>query len=132
MKLNDILNNAPELDQIPDEPTVPTEPRRVIFDDTTKPAQTEAPINEIPLPRVMEPMECMQPEPMHKVMIDKAILNAQTSWVKKPIPNAQTPGVKTPKSNPKTNENRERIRKYIASKTVARIPQRNTHLRRTT
>jgi hypothetical protein len=75
-KLNDILNNAPEMDQIPDEPTVPTEPRQVTCDDTAKPAQTEAPINEAPLPRVMEPTECTRPEPMHKVMIDKAILNA--------------------------------------------------------
>jgi len=57
---------------------------------------------------------------MHKVMIDKA------------IPNAPTPRVKKSKSNPKSNNNRERIRNYIASKTMARIPTSNSYLRRST
>jgi hypothetical protein len=65
---------------------------------------------------------------MHKVTIDKAIQNAPTPRVKKPIPNAQTLGVKAQKSNPKINDSREQIRKYIAAKTMAHIPQRNTHL----
>ena len=119
-KLNNILNNAPEPEPAPEEPTFPTETRRVTFNDTTKPPQIEEPIIDTPIPRVMKPLERKQSEPMHKVTIDKIISNAQT------------PRVKKAKSNPKSNDNRERIRNYISSKTMARIPQRNTHLRRTT
>ena len=57
---------------------------------------------------------------MHKVRIDKA------------IPNAQTPRVEKLKSNPKNNDNRERIRDYLMTKSTARIPQRNMHLRQST
>jgi hypothetical protein len=39
-KLNDILNNAPEPDPEPDEPIIPTEPRRVTFDKTAKSPQS--------------------------------------------------------------------------------------------
>ena len=124
-KLNNILSNAPEPDPTPDDPipelqTILTEPRQVTFDETTKPPQTEVPNTEIPLPRVMEPTERKQPEPMHKVRIDKA------------IPNAQTPRVEKPKSNLKSNDNREQIRNYLATKSRARIPQRNMHLRQST
>ena len=119
-KLNDILSNTPEPDPAPDEPIVPTAPRQVTFDDTTKPAQIEEPINEIPPPRVTKPTERMRPEPMHKVTIDKAILNAST------------PRVEKSKSKPKSNDNRERIRKYITQKTMARIPLRKSYLRRST
>ena len=119
-KLNDILSNAPELDPAPDEPIVPTAPRRVTFDDTTKPAQIKEPINEIPPPRATKPTERMQPESMHKVTINKAILNAPT------------PRVEKSKSNPKSNDNRERIRKYNAQKTMARIPLHKSYLRRST
>ena len=103
-KLNNILSNAPEPDPAPDEPTVQTEPLRVTFDKTTKPPQTEASITEIPLPRVMESMERTRPKPMHKVMINKTILNVQT------------PRVEKSKSNLKSNDNRERIRRYLATK----------------
>ena len=116
-KLNNILSNIPESDPAPDDPIVPTEPRRVTFDDTTKPPQIEEPISEIPIPRVTRPPEHMQPEPMHKVTIDKI------------IPNAQTPRVQKAKSNPKSNDNRERISNYIASKTMARIPLHKSYLR---
>jgi hypothetical protein len=119
-KLNNILSNAPEPDPAPDEPTVQTEPLRVTFDKTTKPPQTEAPITEIPLPRVMELTERRRPKPIHKVMIDKT------------IPNVQTPRVEKPKSNLKSNNNREQIRRYLATKSMARIPQHNTYLRGST
>ena len=69
-KLNDILNNAPEPDPEPDEPTVPREQRRVTFDKTAKSLQIE---KLITTPTVMRPMERTQPEPMHKVTIDKII-----------------------------------------------------------
>jgi hypothetical protein len=65
---------------------------------------------------VIKPPERKQSKPMHKVTIDNI------------IPNAQTQRMKKAKSNPKSNDNRERIRNYISSKTMARIPQRNTHL----
>jgi hypothetical protein len=116
-KLNVILNNAPEPDPESYEPTIPTEPRRVTFDKTAKSPQIEEPI---PTPRVMRPLECTQPEPMHKVTIDKI------------IPNAQTPRVEKTKSNPNNNDNREPIRNYIASKTMARIPLRKSYLRQST
>jgi len=65
----------------------------------------------------MRPLECTQPDPMQKVTIDKI------------IPNAQTPRVEKIKSNP---NNRERIRNYIASKTMTHIPTCNSYLRRST
>jgi hypothetical protein len=68
----------------------------------------------------MKPPDHTRSEPINKVTIDKI------------FPNAQTPRVTKTKSNPKSNDNREHIRTYISSKTMARIPQRNTHLRRTT
>ena len=119
-KLNDILSNTPEPDPTPDEPIVPMESRRVTFDETTKPPQIDKPINKTPSPRVMGPNKRTQPEPMHKVMIDKTIQNAST------------PRVEKSKSNPKSNNNRERIKNYIASKTMARIPTNNSYLRRST
>jgi hypothetical protein len=113
-KLNVILNNAPEPDPEPNEPTIPTEPRRVNFDKTAKSPQIEEPI---PTATVMRPLERTQPEPMQKVTIDKI------------IPNAQTPRVEKIKSNP---NNRECIRNYIASKTMKCIPTCNSYLRRST
>jgi hypothetical protein len=70
-KLNNILNNVPEPDPAPDEPTAPAEPRRVTFDETTKPPQINEPIHQRPSPKVLGPTERTRPEPMHKVMIDK-------------------------------------------------------------
>ena len=102
-KLNVILNNAPETDPEPNEPTLPTEPRQVYFDKTAKSLQIKEPI---PTATVMRPLECTQPEPMHKVTINKI------------IPNSQTPRVEKIKSNP---NNREQIRNCIASKTMAHL-----------
>jgi hypothetical protein len=118
-KLDNILNNTPEPDPMPELQAIRTEPQRVTFDETTKPPENEEPTTE-PCPRVMEPTEQTQPEPRHKVMIDKV------------IPNTRTLRVEKPKTNPKSNDNREQIRRYIATKTMACIPQQNTHLRQTT
>jgi hypothetical protein len=109
-KLDNILNITPEPDPMPELQAIPTEPQRVTFDETTKPPQNEEPTME-PRPRVMEPMERIQPEPRHKVKIDKVISNTRT------------PRVEKPKTNPKSNNNRERFRRYMATKTMARIPQ---------
>ena len=119
-KLNDILSNTPEPDPTPDEPIVPMESRRVTFDETTKPPQIDKPIHKTPSPRVMGLNKRTRPEPMHKVMIDKTIQNAPT------------PRVEKAKSTPKSNGNRERIRSFIAQKTMARIPLRKSYLRSST
>jgi hypothetical protein len=125
-KLDLILNNVPvpepasEPEPVQEELPVPTLTRRVTFDEATKPPQIEEVIIATPIPRVIKPPDRKQSEPINKVTIDKI------------FPNVQTPRVMKTKSNPKNNDNRERIRKYISSKTMARIPQRNTHLQRTT
>jgi hypothetical protein len=125
-KLDVILNNVPAQEPTPEpetasvELTLPTETRRVTFDEATKPPQIGEEIITTPIPRVMKPADRKRSEPINKVTIDKI------------FPNAQTPRVTKTKSNPKSNDNRERIRTNISSKTMARIPQRNTHLRRTT
>ena len=98
-KLDNILNNTPEPDPMPKLRAIPTESRRVTFDETTKPPQNEEPTTE-PRPRVMEPTEQTKPEPRHKVKIDKA------------IPNTQTPRVEKLKTNAESNDNREQIKRY--------------------
>jgi hypothetical protein len=50
---------------------------------------------------VMKPPDHKRSDPINKVTIDKI------------FPNAQTPRVTKTKSNPKSNDNRERIRTYI-------------------
>ena len=117
-KLDNMLNNTPEPDPLPELQAIPAEPRRDTFDETTKPPQNEEPTTE-PRPRVKEPTERRQPEP-HKVMIDKA------------IPNMLTPRVAKLKTSSESNDNREQIRRYMATKTMLRIPQQNTHLQKTT
>jgi hypothetical protein len=96
-KLDNILNNTPEPDPMPELRAIPAEPRRVTFDETTKPLQNKEPTTE-PRPRVKEPTERTRPEPKHKVMIDKA------------IPNMRTPRVGKLKPNSESNDNRDRIR----------------------
>jgi len=127
-KLNDILNNVPEPEptqeiNVPEpEPTqeimTPVEPPRVILDETTKPSQIEATTIDTPLSRVRELMERSRLEPMHKVRIEKI------------IPNKPNPRVKKLQSNEKDDDNRERIKQYLTTRSMARIPQRNAHLRR--
>ncbi len=119
-KLNDILSNAPEPDPTPDKQTALEVPRRVTFDATTKPPQIDEPVHTTPSPRVTRPTERTRPEPIHKVTIDKAILNAPT------------PRVEKEKSTPTSNGNREKIRKYITQKTMARIPLHKSYLRSST
>ena len=120
-KLNDILNNAPEPDPTPNEPNAPKGPRRVRFDATTKPPQIDEPVQATPSPRVIRPTERMRTEPMHKVTIDKAIPNA-----------APIPRVEKTKPKPTSDDNRERIRKFLAQKTRARIPLHKSYLRSST
>ena len=67
----------------PDEQPALEVPRRVTFDATTKPPQIDEPVHTTPSPRVTQPSECTRPEPIHKVTIDKAILNAPTPRVEK-------------------------------------------------
>jgi hypothetical protein len=106
-KLDVILNNVlepeptPEPESIPEELTVPTSTRRVTFDEATKPPQLEELISDTPIQRVMKPPDHKRSDPINKVTIDKI------------FPNAQTPRVTKTKSNPKSNDNRERIRTYI-------------------
>jgi hypothetical protein len=60
--------------------------------------------------------------PIHTVTVDKPIMN-------KPTPRVQI----VPKdTNPTRIKMKERIRKHLEAKTMARIPQRSTYLRRTT
>ena len=61
-KLDNILNNTPEPDPMPELQAIPAEPRRVTFDTTTKPPQNEEPTTE-PHPRVKELTERTRPEP---------------------------------------------------------------------
>ena len=81
-KLDNILNNTPEPNPMPELRAISAEPRQVTFDATTKPPQNEEPTTE-PHPRVKEPTERTRPEPKHKVMIDKAIPNMRTPRVEK-------------------------------------------------
>ncbi len=78
------------------------------------------PQEETPTPRVTAQPQRTRVEPIHAATIDK------------PIPRASLPRVPTSKSTkgmtPKRIEMRERIRKHIESKTMARIPQQRTHL----
>ena len=104
-KLNDILNNVPEPEPTSDIIADQVEPRRVTFDKATKPPQIETPIINTPLPRVRELTERSRPEPMHKVRIDKA------------IPNIPNPRVEKIQPNLKDSDNRERIKRYLATKT---------------
>ena len=52
--------------------------------------------------------------------------------IDKAIPNMRTPRVAKLKTNSESNDNREQINGYMATKTMVRIPQRNTHLQKTT
>ena len=51
-KLDNILNNTPEPDPMPELRAIPTEPQRVTFNEATKPPQNEEPTTE-PRPREM-------------------------------------------------------------------------------
>jgi hypothetical protein len=123
VKLDVILNNVPEpeptleSEKTPEKLTLPMETRRVTFDTTSKPPKPDELQTDIPNPRVTNQPVRTRSKPIHKVTVDKMI---------------PTPRVKITMSNLNSNDNRERIRKYISSKTLARIPRRDSHLRRTT
>jgi len=117
-KLDEILNNVPE--PVPTTTTTRPMRRRVTFDEEANaPTETE-PRMEIATPRVTEQPHRTRTEPIHAATIDK------------PIPKAPTPRVPTKEIMPTRKDTRKRIRSFIEAKTMARIPQRNMHLRRTT
>ncbi len=121
-KLENILNNVPEIAPIPREQPIPT-PNQVTFDQTTKPPHKIQPKESVPSPRVSTPIQrARTATPIHTVTVDKTIAN-------KPTPRVQ----KVPKdTRPARIEMRERIRKHLEAKTMARIPQQNTYLRQAT
>jgi hypothetical protein len=120
-RLETILNNEPEPGAALEERVIPAQ-RRVTFNETTtKPPEDQTPLTTTtPQPRAIEPMQRTRTEPIHKVAIDKAIRKAPP------------PRVQKAKDNPKSNGNRDRIRRYIEAKTRARIPQRNTYIEQPT
>jgi hypothetical protein len=101
------------------------ETRRVTFDRTAKPPQGETdPEEAATSPKVHKPIRQTQTTaPIHAAKINKPIANRSTSRVQK------SP---TPQDNiPTRMDMRDRIRKYLQAKTMARIPQRNTYLHQT-
>jgi hypothetical protein len=121
-KLENILNNVPETAPILREQPIPT-PKRVTVDQTTKPPQEIQPRELVPSPRVSTPIKrARTATPIHTVTVDKLIANKPTQRVQK-----------VPKdTRPARIKMRERIRKHLEAKTMARIPQQNTYLRQTT
>ncbi len=120
-KLEDILNNTPETAPIPIE-SPPLDTRRVTFKQTAKPSQGETePEDAAPSARVNEPIQQTRTAtPIHTATIDKPIANTLTPRVQK-IPASKN-------NNPARMEMRDRIRKHLQAKTMARITQRNTYL----
>jgi hypothetical protein len=121
-RLDTILNNKPEMIPTPMD-TSPIQ-RRVTFDEAAKaPIETESRETTV-TPRANKQPQRMRTEPVHAAAIEKT------------IPKVPTPRVlsktSTKEITPARIETRERIRKYLESKTMARIPHRSTHLRRTT
>jgi hypothetical protein len=118
-RLDAILTNEPEA--ATEVPTPQITERRVTFDETANaPSETE-PREETPTPRVTALPQRSRTEPIHAATIEKR------------IPRASLPRVPIRKSvkeiTPARTEMRERIRKHMESKTMARIPQRRNHLR---
>ena len=117
-RLDAILTNEPETTTETPMPR-PSE-RRVTFAETAN-APTEAePREETPAPRVTTQPQRNRTEPIHAATIEKQIPRASLPRV---------PGRKSTKEiTPARIEMRERIRKHIEPKTMARIPQRRTYL----
>jgi hypothetical protein len=114
-RLDAIFTNEPETTT--EAPTPRPSERRVTFAETAN-APTEAePREETPAPRVTAQPQRNRTEPIHAATIEKASL-------------PRAPGRKSTKEiTPAKIEMRERIRKHIKSKMMARIPQRRTYLR---
>jgi hypothetical protein len=124
-KLDAILNNTPETTPVQIESPTP-ETRRVTFNRAVKPPQGETdPEEAATSPRMHKPIRPTRTTaPIHAATINKPIANMPTSRVQK---------LPTPKGDiPARMDMRDRIRKYLQAKTMARIPQRNTYLRQTT
>jgi hypothetical protein len=118
-KLENILNNVPETTPILREQPIPT-PKRVTFDQTTKPPQEIQPRESVPSPRVSIPIQrARTATPIYTVTVAKPIANKPTSRVQNMPKNTR----------PARIEMRERIRKHLEVKTMARIPQQNRYLR---
>jgi hypothetical protein len=94
----------------------------VTFKQTAKPSQGETePEDAAPSARVNEPIQQTRTAtPIHTATIDKPIANTLTPRVQK-IPASKN-------NNPARMEMRDRIRKHLQAKTMARITQRNTYL----
>ncbi len=89
-KLENILNNVPETAPIPREQPIPT-PKRVDFDQTTKPPQEIQPKESVPSPRVSTPIQqARTATPIHTVTVDKPIANKPTPRVQKSAKRHQT------------------------------------------
>ncbi len=104
----------------------PPDTRRVTFERTAKPPQGETePKYVAPSARVNEPIPRTRTvTPIHTATIDKPIGNTLTPRVQK-MPTSKD-------INPARIEMRDRIRKHLQAKTMARIAQRNMNLRQTT
>jgi hypothetical protein len=121
-KLENILNNVPETTPIPREQPIPTS-KRVTFDQTTKPPQEIQPRESVLSPRVSTPIQRARTATLiYTVTVDKPIAN-------KPTPMVQNVSKNT---RPARIEMKERIRKHLKAKTMARIPQQSTYIRQTT
>ncbi len=96
------------------------------FERTAKLPQGETePEDAAPRTRLNEPiLQTRTATPIHTATIDKPIANTLTPRRQK-IPTSKD-------NNPARLEMRDRIRKHLQAKTMARINQRNTYLRQTT
>ena len=111
-RLDTILNNKPEIIPTPMD-TNPIQ-RRVTFDEAAK-APVEMEPREISVaPRANEQPQRMRTEPIHAAVVEKTI-------PKVPTPRVPSKTI-TKEITPARIETRERIRKYLESKTMAWIP----------
>ncbi len=123
-KLDELLDNKPM-------PTTRTEPtantRCVTFNETTKPPQenipsprmdmTKPPRETVPNPEVDNPsQQTRMITPITKAVVNKSI--------------TKIPPPRVEKTHATPLNDKERLRQYLRSKTMARIPQQSMQLRR--
>jgi hypothetical protein len=123
-KLNNILNNSPVTASAePKRP--PQETRQVTFDPATQPPQETALNSSEPT----FPQRIQTPNPITAATINKEYITMPTPRVRttQPTKGNITPAQKM--SNPARIKMRNKIREYLRTKTMARIPQRNIHSR---
>ncbi len=121
-KLDAILNNTPKMTPVQIKNPTP-ETRRVTFNRAAKPPQGEKdPEEAMTSPRIHNSIcRTRTTAPIHAATVNKPIANMPTSKVQM---------LPTPKDKiPVRMDMRDRIKNYLQSKTMARIPQRNTYLR---